>query len=62
MKAFLAPKIRKSVLEFVFSKSDLLGLVDFDFLNLAKFATVDRFSILPPTPPPSALSAAPGAS
>ena len=56
MKAFLAPKVRKSVLKlaFVFSKYDFLGLVDFDFLDLAKFTTIDKFLILPPILLPSA--------
>ena len=64
MKAFLALEVRKSVsnLAFVFSKSDFLGLVDFDFLNLAEFATVDKFLILSPTLPPSTLTVALGAS
>ena len=61
IKTFLALKIRKSVpkLAFAFSKSDFLGLVNFDFLDLVKFLIVDRFSILPsilpPTPPPPTL-------
>ena len=52
MKAFLAPGIRKSVpkIAFTFSKSDFLGLNNFEFLDLAKFATVDRFLILLSTP------------
>ena len=45
MKAFLAPKIRKSVSKFVFNKFDFLGLVNFDFLDLVKFTTIDRFLI-----------------
>ena len=64
MKAFLTPKIRKSVpkLAFAFDKSDLLVLVNFDFLNLAKFTIIDGFLIFSPTPPPSTLPAAPNAS
>ncbi len=67
IKAFLAARVRKSVLELtfaklVFGKSDFLDLVDFDFLDLADFAAVDRFSKLPPTPSLSALLAALGAS
>ena len=61
MKAFLAPKVRKFVLKFAFGKSDFLGLVNFDFLDLAKFITVNRFSILLPTLPLSALLAVSGA-
>ena len=59
MKAFLTPKIRKSVpeLAFVFGKSDFLDLVNFDFLNLAKFITIDKFSIFLSTLFPSALPA-----
>ena len=51
MKAFLTLEIRKSVLKlaFAFSNPDFLGLVDFNFF--AKFAMVNKFSILPPTPP-----------
>ena len=50
MKAFLAPKVRKSDLKlaFVFGKSDFLGLINFDFLALAKFTIVDKFLILLP--------------
>ncbi len=58
MKAFLAPRIRKSVLELASTKLAF----DFDFLDLAEFVTVDRFLILPSTPPPSAPPAALGAS
>ena len=63
MKAFLALKIRKSVLEltFAFGKFNILGLVNFDFFDLAKFTTVDRFLILLSTllssVPPTASSA-----
>ncbi len=58
MNTFLAPGVRKSILELtftelVFSKSDFLDLVKYDFLDLAKFAMVDRFFIFSPTPPPS---------
>ncbi len=58
MKAFLASEVRKSVPELTFAKlafgkSDFLNLVD--FLDLTNFATVDRFSKLPPTPPLPAL-------
>ncbi len=54
MKAFLALVVRKSVPELTFTKltfgkSDFLDLVNFDFLNLAKFIIVDRFLILPST-------------
>ena len=49
MKAFLAPRERKSVLEEAFTKFfdkfDYLDLVKSDFLHLAKFVTVDRFLI-----------------
>ncbi len=67
MKVFFSSGIRKSVPELAFAKlafgkSDLLDLVDFDFLDLAKFATVDRFLILLPTPPLSALPVAPSTS
>ena len=45
MKVFLAPEIRKSVLEeLAFTKSVFLGLVNFGFLDLANFVTVYRFS------------------
>ncbi len=56
MKAFLALRVKKSIpkeLAFAkfwdFTKSDFLGLVNFGFLDLADFATVDRFLILPAT-------------
>ncbi len=67
MKAFLALGVRNSVPELTlvklaFGKSDFLDLVNFDFLDLADFAAVDRFSKLPSTPPPSAPPAALGAS
>ena len=64
MKAFLAPEVRKSVpkFAFAFSKSDFLDLIDFNFLDLAKFITIDRFSILLSIPPPSASLAALSAS
>ncbi len=59
MKASLALGVRKSVLEelafvkfWAFTKSDFLGLVNFGFLDLANFATVDRFLILPPISSP----------
>ena len=56
IKAFLAPKIRKSVLkELAFIKSDFLGLANFGFLDLANFVAVDRFSKLVPILPPSGL-------
>ncbi len=64
MKAFLASKIRKSVSEeltfakLAFGKSDFLNLVDFDFLDLADFIAVDRFSKFPPIPPLPALAGA----
>ena len=47
MKVFLASKVKKSVPKWVFrfGKSKLLGLVNFDFLDLAKFITVDKFLI-----------------
>ena len=47
MKVSLALRVRKSVpkLAFALGKSDFLGLVDFDFLNLTKFVIVDRFLI-----------------
>ncbi len=66
-EAFLAPGVRKSVPELsfaklAFGKSDFLDLIDFDFLDLAKFAMVDRFLILPLTPSPSTLPAALGTS
>ena len=50
-------RIKKSVLElaFTFSNSDLLDLVNFDFLDLAKFAMVHRFLILPSIPSPAPL-------
>ena len=57
MKVFLASGIRKSVPEelvfvkLAFGKSDFLDLVDFDFLYLTEFATVDKFLILPPILP-----------
>ncbi len=61
MKASLALKVRKSVPEelafakfWAFIKSDFLGLVNFGFLDLDNFAAVNRFLILPPTPPPAA--------
>ncbi len=46
MKVFLAPEVKKSVLELAFTK--------FGFLDLANFVAIDRFLILlsPPTPPP----------
>ena len=48
MKIFLAPKIRKSLLEkLIFVKSDFLDLVNFDFLDIAHFAIIDRFLIFP---------------
>ncbi len=67
MKAFLASGVRKSVPKLTLEKlalgkSDFLGLVDFDFLDLADFAAVDRFSKLPPPPAPPAPPAALGAS
>ena len=64
MKAFLAPKVRKSIPEstFTFGKSDFLGLVNLDFLDLAKFIMVDRFLIFPPIPTPSTLSITPSTS
>ena len=42
-------KIRKSIskLLIVFGQSDLLDLINFNFLDLAKYATLDRFSIFP---------------
>ncbi len=59
MKAFLTPRVRKSVLEelafakfWAFTKSDFLSLVNFGFLDLANFTMVDRFLIIPPTLPP----------
>ena len=57
MKISLAPEVRKSVpeLAFIFDKSNFLDLINFDFLDLIKFATVDRFLILLPTLLPSAL-------
>lgn len=61
IKAFLAPKVRKSVLEkLVFVKSEFL--VNFIFLDLPNFVLFDRFSILPSTLPPSAPLALLGAS
>ncbi len=54
MKAFLASRVRKSVPELAFAKSDFLDLVSFCFLDLADFIAVDRFSKLPPTSPPPA--------
>ena len=50
MKASLALARRNYVskLVFAFGKSDLLSSVDFDFFDLAKFTTVDRFLIVPP--------------
>ena len=55
MMAPLALEIKKSVLKkLVFTKSNFLSLVTFDFL--ADFAVVDRFSKLSPTLPPSALA------
>ncbi len=67
MNAFLASEVRKSVPELfltklAFSKSGFLDLDDLDFLDLAKFATVDKFLILLSIPPPSAPPAAFGAS
>ncbi len=59
MKAFLAPIVKKSVLEeltFAFGKFDFLNLANFGFLDLANFTTVDKFSILLPTLPLSALA------
>ena len=62
IKASLTSEIRKSIpkLAFTFGKSDFLGLVNFNFLDLAEFAIVDRFSILQPTlplvPPPLSLA------
>ncbi len=60
MKAPLVLEIRYSILELAcakltFSKSDLLDLVNFDFLDLAKFAIVNRFLILLPILPTLAL-------
>ena len=51
----MALEVRKSIpkLAFLFSNHDLLGLVNFDFF--AKFVTVDKFLILPSTPPPASL-------
>ncbi len=67
MKAFLTLGVRKSVpkltfAKLAFDKFDFLHLVNFDFLDLADFAAVDRFSKLPPTPPPLALLVALGTS
>ncbi len=51
MKAFLASRVRKTVLEeltfakLALDKSDFLYLVDFSFLDLVEFAIVDRFLI-----------------
>ena len=56
IKVFLAPKIKKCVLEeLAHTKSDFLGLVNSGFLDLANFAAVDRFPKLLPTPPPLSL-------
>ncbi len=61
MKACLASGVKKSVLKelifakLAFDKSDFLNLVDFSFLDLAKFAAVVRFLIYLPTPPPLVL-------
>ena len=57
-KSFLVPEVRKSVPKLVFARSAF----DFDFLDLAKFAIVDRFLIFLPIQPLSALPAAFGAS
>ena len=55
MKAFLALEIRKSIPgELAFAKSDFLNLVNFNFLDLADFVAVDRFSKFLPTPLPLA--------
>ena len=64
MKAFFTLEVRKSVSElaFIFGKSDFLGLIDFDFLNLAKFITVDKFLLFLLISSPSVLLAAPGVS
>ena len=64
MKAFLALKVRKSILKlaFIFDKSDFLGLINFDFLDLAKFITIDGFLILLSIPSLLAPPAATGAS
>ncbi len=55
MKAFSALEIWKSVPEeltiakfWAFTKSDFLGLVNFGFLDLADFISVNRFLILLP--------------
>lgn len=53
MKTFLTLEVRKSVLiKFAFRKSfgkvNLLNLVESNFLDLANFAMVNRFSILLP--------------
>ncbi len=61
MKTFFVLRVRKfvpklSFAKLTFGKSDFLDLVDYDFLDLAKFATVNRFLILPPTLPPPALA------
>ena len=61
MKAFLALRVRKSVpvltfIKLTFGKSDFLDSTNFGFLDLANFATVDRFSKLPSTSPLPALA------
>ncbi len=63
MKAFLASRIRKSVLKklvfakfWAFTKFDFLGLVNFSFLDLADFAMVDRFLTFLPTLSPQTLA------
>ncbi len=61
MKVFLASGVRKSIpkltlAELAFGKSEFLNLVNFDFLDLADFAAVDRFSKFSPFPSPPVLT------
>ncbi len=67
MKAFLASRIRKSVLKLTFiklafDKSDILDLVNFNFLDLAEFVIGNKVLILPSTSPPLVLPTPPSVS
>lgn len=60
-KPCLAPEVGKSILVGLsfaqsFDKVDFLDLTKFILLNLSDFATVDKFSIVPPILPPLILS------
>lgn len=63
MKAFLAPKVRKSVSEeLTFTKYNFLDLVNFSFSDLTSFAVIDRFLIFLPILSPLAPLTLSGAS